>query len=177
MSRFEEAVVHEGSHLFTAVSRSKDTLVQRQSTVYEDVDAALPDILKGKYIVTEVISCAAYMMHMYNQTAGPITPTVNAGGAASYTWSSEATYVLSHEGCDPTAKYMPLYRLKKPRPKFWELPFGHRGNEISNNMINRWEDVDPPWNPLDDEGEEYEIYDAVRSQFFSSASHSDDDDD
>jgi hypothetical protein len=28
----------------------------------------VPDILKGKYIVTEVISCAAYMMHMCNQS-------------------------------------------------------------------------------------------------------------
>ncbi|KAG1722052.1 hypothetical protein EDB19DRAFT_2044170 [Suillus lakei] len=131
---------------------------------------SVPDILKGKYIVTEVISCAAYMMHMYNQktekfsvaltAAGPVAPGVDAGGAASYTWSSEAAYGLFREGCDPTARYMPLYRLKKPRPKFWELPFGHRGNEISNNMINRWEDVDPPWNPLDNEGEEYEIYDA-----------------
>lgn len=24
----------------------------------------------------------------------------------------------------------------------------------------RWDDVDPPWDPLDDEGEEDEIYDA-----------------
>jgi hypothetical protein len=131
---------------------------------------SVPDILKGKYIVTEVISCAAYMMHMCNRetekfsvmlkATGPVAPGVDAGGAVSFAWSSEAAYGLSREGCDPTAKYMPLYRLKKPRPKFWEWPFGHRGNEISHNMINYWEDVDPPWNPLNEEGEEVEIYDA-----------------
>ncbi|KAG1726138.1 hypothetical protein EDB19DRAFT_2043071 [Suillus lakei] len=126
---------------------------------------SMPGILQGKYIITEVVSCAAYMMYMSDKKAerfsvtltGPVTPPVNVGGAAVYTWSSEAA---CRAGGNPAAKYMPLYKLKKPRPKFWELPFGHRGNEISNNMINRWEDVDPPWNPLDDEGEECEIYDA-----------------
>ncbi|KAG1758884.1 hypothetical protein EDD22DRAFT_783337 [Suillus occidentalis] len=97
---------------------------------------SVPDILKGKYIVTEVISCAAYTMHMYNQkteifsvtlrATRPISPAVNAGGAVDFIWSSEAAYGLSRHGSDPTAKYMPLYRLKRPRPKFWEWPFGHR---------------------------------------------------
>ncbi|KAG1783391.1 hypothetical protein EV702DRAFT_959471 [Suillus placidus] len=133
---------------------------------------SMPDILKGKYIVTEVISCAAYMMHLSYQKAekfsvtlqalGPVTPFINAGGSASFSWSSEAAHGLYRQGCDPAVKYMPLYRLKKPRPKFWELPFGHRGDEKSDDAIDRWEDVDPPWNPLDEEGEEQEIYDAVR---------------
>jgi hypothetical protein len=71
------------------------------------------------------------------KATGPVAPGVDAGGAASFAWSSEGAYGLSREGCDPTAKYMPLYRLKKPRPKFWEWPFGHRGNEIHHNMINQ----------------------------------------
>jgi hypothetical protein len=126
-------------------------------------------ILKEKYIVTEVISCAAYMMHLSDQQAekfsvtlkavGPVTPATNTGGAASFTWSSEAVYGLSRQGSDPAEKYMPLYRLKQPRPKFWDLPSSHHGDE-KNDAINRWEDVDPTWNPLDDEGEEQEIYDA-----------------
>lgn len=131
---------------------------------------SMPHILKGKYIVTEVISCAAYMMHLSDQRAekfsvtlkavGPVAPLVNAGGAASFTWSSEAAYGLSRQGCDPASQYMPLYRLKKPRTKFWEWLGAGRGDEKSDDAIDRWEDVDPPWNPLDDEGEEYEIYDA-----------------
>ncbi|KAG1842270.1 hypothetical protein DFJ58DRAFT_707480 [Suillus subalutaceus] len=118
---------------------------------------SMPGVLKGKYIVTEVISCAAYMMHLSDQkqfsvplkAVGPVTPAINAGGAASFAWSSEAAYGLSRQGCDPAAKYIPLYRLKMPCPKFWE-----------------WEDVDPPWNPLDNEGEEHELYDAVRYRCF-----------
>ncbi|KAG0706231.1 hypothetical protein DFH29DRAFT_872489 [Suillus ampliporus] len=91
---------------------------------------SMPDILKGKYIVTEVISCAAYMMH------------------------------LSDKRSDPTTRYMPLYRLKMPRSKFWLWPVGHRGDEKNDDPIERWEDVEPPWDPLDEEGEEDEICDA-----------------
>ncbi|KAG1856752.1 hypothetical protein F4604DRAFT_1590256 [Suillus subluteus] len=134
-----------------------------------------PDVLKGKYVVTKVISCAAYMMYMSDQKAenfsvtlqatGPVAPAVNAGGAAGFTWSAETFCGLYCEGSNSTAKYMPLYRLKKPRHKFW-LPLNQRGNEKIDDGIDKWEDVDPPWDPLDDEGEEDEIYDAVRSQVF-----------
>jgi hypothetical protein len=71
------------------------------------------------------------------KAVGPVTPATNAGGAASFTWSSEAAYGLSRQGSDPAAKYMPLYRLKQPRPKFWEWPFGHRGDENPNDPIDR----------------------------------------
>jgi hypothetical protein len=75
------------------------------------------------------------------KAVGPVTPATNAGGAASFTWSSEATYGLSRQGSDPAAKYMPLYRLKQPRPKFWEWPFGHRGDENPNDPIDRWVEI------------------------------------
>jgi hypothetical protein len=56
----------------------------------------------------------------------PVLPAVAAGRTVDYTWSSEAAYGLSRRGSDPTGKYMPLFRLKQPRPKFWEWPFLHR---------------------------------------------------
>ncbi|KAG1828055.1 hypothetical protein DFJ58DRAFT_339220 [Suillus subalutaceus] len=131
---------------------------------------SMPGVLKGKYIVTEVISCAAYMMHLSDRKAekfsvtlkadGPVTPTINAGGAASFAWSSESAYGLPVKDATRPQHILPLYRLKQPRPKFWEWPFGHRGDEKAYDAIDRWEDVDPTWNPLDDEGEEHELYDA-----------------
>ncbi|KAG1733708.1 hypothetical protein EDB19DRAFT_1207901 [Suillus lakei] len=130
---------------------------------------SMPDIIKGKYIITEVISCAAYMMHLSDKKAesfsvtlkatAPVAPAATARGAVDFVWSSEATQGISRQGSDPTAGYMPLYRLKMPRSKFWLRPFGYHGNEQSYDAIDRWEDIDPPWNPLDDEGEEVEIYD------------------
>ncbi|KAG1775610.1 hypothetical protein EV702DRAFT_422190 [Suillus placidus] len=147
-----------------------------------------PDILKGKYVVTEVISCAAYVMYMSDQKAerfsvtlkatGPIAPAVNAGGAAGFTWSAETVCGLYREGSVSTAKYMPLYRLKNPRSKFW-WPFGQRGDEPNDDAIDKWEDVDPPWDPLDDNGEEDEIYDAEMHGDFGvfNDGYPDDDDD
>ncbi|KAG1804341.1 hypothetical protein EV424DRAFT_1647481 [Suillus variegatus] len=128
-----------------------------------------PEKLKGKYIVTEVICCPAYMMYMSTnraerfsvmlQAIGPNTPTDNAGGTAGFTWSSETTYGIYREGSNITTKYIPLYRLKKPRSKFW-LPWSQRGDEKIDDSIEKWDDVDPPWDPLDEEGEEDEFYDA-----------------
>lgn len=69
-----------------------------------------PDVPKGKYVVTEVISCAAYVMYMSNQKAesfsvtlkatGPVMPAVHSGGAASFSWSSETICGLYREGSD-----------------------------------------------------------------------------
>ncbi|KAG1795982.1 uncharacterized protein HD556DRAFT_1234785 [Suillus plorans] len=134
-----------------------------------------PEKLKGKYIVTEVICCAAYMMYMSTnraekfsvtlQVTGPPSPAANVGGTAGFTWSSETTHGIYREGSNTSIKYMPLYRLKKPRNKFW-LPWSQRGDEKIDDSIEKWDDVDTPWDPLDEEGEEDEFYDAVRSQFF-----------
>jgi hypothetical protein len=43
----------------------------------------------------------------------PVMLAVHAGGAAGFRWSSETICGLYREGSDPTARYMPLYRLKK----------------------------------------------------------------
>ncbi|KAG2151071.1 uncharacterized protein EDB93DRAFT_1249563 [Suillus bovinus] len=120
-----------------------------------------PDVLKGKYIVTEVMRCDAYMMYMSTNKAESFSVTLNTTGpsASAFTWCAETTYGLYREGSNPTTNYMPLYRLKKPRSKFWWL-VGQRGDEIIDDSIPKWEDVDPPWDPLDDEGEEDPIYDA-----------------
>jgi len=128
-----------------------------------------PEKLKGKYIVTEVICCPAYMMYMSTnraerfsvtlQATEPPASAANAGRTADFTWSSETTYGIYREGSSMTTKYMPLYRLKKPRSKFW-LPWSQRGDEKIDDSIEMWDDVDPPWDPLDEEGEEDEFYDA-----------------
>ncbi|KAG1778445.1 hypothetical protein EV702DRAFT_1096641 [Suillus placidus] len=97
---------------------------------------SMPDVLKGKYIVTEVISCAAYIMHLSDKKAEkfsvtlkatePVLPAVAAGRTVDFTWSSEAKSGFTRHGSDPTYNYMPLYRLKKFRSKFWEWPFEQR---------------------------------------------------
>ncbi|KAG1727208.1 hypothetical protein EDB19DRAFT_1643113 [Suillus lakei] len=93
-------------------------------------------ILKGKYIVTEVVSCAAYMMYLSGQsnfsvtltTTGPVAPAATARGAVGFVWPSQGTHGISRQGSDPTAGYVPLYKLKKARSKFQLWLSGHRGD-------------------------------------------------
>ncbi|KAG1821256.1 hypothetical protein EV424DRAFT_1401755 [Suillus variegatus] len=77
-----------------------------------------PSVLKGKYIISEVTTCAAFMMYLSTNkpekssvtfcTTGPTASGVNARGSA---------YGIYREGY-PTAKYVPLYSLITPRSKF-----------------------------------------------------------
>ncbi|KAG0700402.1 hypothetical protein DFH29DRAFT_635950 [Suillus ampliporus] len=95
-----------------------------------------PGILKGKYIVTEVISCAAFMMLLSDKKAenfsvtleatAPVSSAVLAGRAVDFAWSSEATTGLCRQGSDPTVRYIPLYQIQKTRSKFWQWPIGRR---------------------------------------------------
>ncbi|KAG2160196.1 uncharacterized protein EDB93DRAFT_1244938 [Suillus bovinus] len=128
-----------------------------------------PDVLKEKYVVTKVTCCAAYAMYMSTtevekfpvtlQANGPIVPVVDVGGATSFTWSSGTNHGVYREGSKSGAKYMPIYKLKEPRSKFW-VPPSERGNEKIDDSIEKWVAVDPPWEPIDDDGEEDPFYDA-----------------
>ncbi|KAG2151621.1 uncharacterized protein EDB93DRAFT_1103058 [Suillus bovinus] len=128
-----------------------------------------PDVLKEKYVVTQVTCCAAYVMYMSTTEVekfpvtlhvnGPIVPAVDAGGATSFTWSSGTNHGVYREGSKSGAKYMPIYKLKEPRSKFW-VPLSERGNEKIDDSIEKWVAVDPPWELIDDDGEEDPFYDA-----------------
>ncbi|KAG1851211.1 hypothetical protein C8R48DRAFT_676500 [Suillus tomentosus] len=132
-----------------------------------------PEKLKGKYIVTEVIlspACVnssalftlgigAERFSVMLQATSPNVPTDNAGGTAGFTWSSETTYGIYREGSNTSIRYMPLYRLKRPRNKFWLSWSQHRDEKIDDS-IEKCDNVDSPWDPLDEEGEEDKFYDA-----------------
>ncbi|OAX37728.1 hypothetical protein K503DRAFT_801028 [Rhizopogon vinicolor AM-OR11-026] len=148
-----------------------------------------PDELKGKYIVTQVISCAAYMMYLSDtkkekfsvslSSNASVAPAVDVGGEFSFNLSSEAFSGIFRKGGDPKANYRPLYRLQKPPPKFWERLLGRRGEVHDDDMVEKWHDVDPSWDPLDEQGEEDEIYDAELHGDFGvfNDGYPDDDDD
>ncbi|KAF8554051.1 hypothetical protein OG21DRAFT_1413271 [Imleria badia] len=129
-------------------------------------------VLKGKHIVTEVTSCPAYVMVMSTHdgesfsasldASVPISSGIAAGGAAKAGWTVDTVHGVSRFGNDTLPIYRPLYKLQHPPPSFWEVVFGKRGDTKQSNAIEDWEDVRPPWNPLDEDGEEEEIFDAVR---------------
>ncbi|KAG1851212.1 hypothetical protein C8R48DRAFT_676501 [Suillus tomentosus] len=98
-----------------------------------------PDDLKGKYIITKVICCPAYVMYMSTNRAEKFSVTLPATeppASTGFTCSSETTYGLYHEGSNMTTKYMPLYRLKKPRDKFW-LNLSQHGDKKIDDSIKK----------------------------------------
>lgn len=115
-------------------------------------------VLKGKCIVTEVISCPAYIMVMSSQRescgVGPSTtwwlisgiegehfsasldanilaPSGTVGGSAKAGWTADIVHGLWRSGHDTSPIYRPLYKLKQPLPSFWEGIFGRRSESDS----------------------------------------------
>ena len=113
-----------------------------------------PDALRGKSIVTQTISCAAYMMYLADTSKSSmlkstftlstlevgkrkitvtlssnppqIAPTTNAGESVGFTWSLEGFSGHLHSGGNPKATYVPLYKLQSHSLNFGEQNFGKR---------------------------------------------------
>ncbi|KAF9231126.1 hypothetical protein BU15DRAFT_82796 [Melanogaster broomeanus] len=124
--------------------------------------------VKDRYIVTEVVSCPAYLMAMSREktesfsaslsvTVTPAVPVATASASASLAWSHDMINGVHRSGSD--ANFVPLYKLSQPQQGFWAFlyPSGHRGH--SENESLKWESVHPPWDKLNDDGEEMERYD------------------
>ncbi|KIJ60772.1 hypothetical protein HYDPIDRAFT_43109 [Hydnomerulius pinastri MD-312] len=128
---------------------------------------AAHEALKGKSIITQVISCPAYLMVLSRQKGEKVSASLSAthtnpvatiGAEAGLKWSSEMVHGLHRSGSNTQAIFKPLYKLMQPRRTFWNFIFGQRGGDSENESIV-WEDVRRPWDLLDDEGEEMERYD------------------
>lgn len=122
---------------------------------------------KNKVLVTEVVSCPAYSLYL--STANneaielaligtmPTPPNIAVGVEAGATWWSRNMCGMFREACDRNGlhSYTPLYTLKKIRQKYLlrrESPVPDPEDD------DLWDDVQEPWDPLDDDGEE-EPYD------------------
>ncbi|KAF9230414.1 hypothetical protein BU15DRAFT_83661 [Melanogaster broomeanus] len=125
--------------------------------------------VKDKFIVTEVVSCPAYFMAMSREkcesysaslsaTVTPPIPVATVGATASLAGSYNTFNGIYRSGSN--AIFVPLYKLSQPRRSFWSfLKFpGHRGIGSGDEPFE-WESVRPPWDKLDDDGEEVERYD------------------
>ncbi|KAJ8586625.1 hypothetical protein M405DRAFT_864435 [Rhizopogon salebrosus TDB-379] len=82
-----------------------------------------PDILKGKCIVTQVITCSAYLVYLSDMEAenlsltlsatGPTLPDVDIGGAAGFRWLSEGASSTFRRGGDPQGKLQAFVQAAK----------------------------------------------------------------
>jgi len=128
--------------------------------------------LKDKYLVTDIFSCPAYSLFLSNKSGEklqlaltgslpvPIVPGVSAGGSNSLSWYTNIETSLMRTAVHPEGEYayVPLYSLKRRRPPIWErilrdaVPVPPVGDDF-------WIDVQQPWDPLDEDGEEDLVYD------------------
>jgi len=119
--------------------------------------------LRDKSLVTEVISCPAYSLYLSSANKEVIdvalvatTPTplaATVGGEIGATWWTQNMSGLFRDACDPNGSYnyTPLYMLKKIRRKGLlrrESPVPDPEDD------DLWVDIQEPWDPLDDDGEE-----------------------
>jgi hypothetical protein len=144
------------------------------SSFPNDVNDCLTGLLKAahntvrdKYLVTEVISCPAYMLAMSNEksenisaslSAAAVNPIATGSVEAGLAWTSDTVNGLYRSGSD--AVFTPLYKLSRPRRSFWSFlyPGGHRGDASDGDTL-QWEDVRRPWDSLDAHGNEIARYD------------------
>ncbi|KAJ7281028.1 hypothetical protein C8J57DRAFT_1300692 [Mycena rebaudengoi] len=151
------------------MSRPHSSFVPPNTLLKKLLDVPL---LADKYLVTEVIACHAYGMYLSSSTEDnislalvastpiPAAPLVSAGGEVGVSWLSESGSGLFRRGCAPpdTECYTPLFGLKRIRKKsiFYrdEPPAPREGDDL-------WEDVESPWDPLDEDGEEESFEDTV----------------
>ncbi|KAJ7186404.1 hypothetical protein C8R46DRAFT_274783 [Mycena filopes] len=131
---------------------------------------ALPE-LKDKYLVTETVSCHAYGLYLSSgsedtlslalvaTTPIAVAPLLSAGGEVGGSWWSKSGSGLFREGCVPrgTDSFTPLFVLKRIRKRKTGFPYRTDAPEAEDG----WESVDPPWWPLDEDGEEEVFEDTV----------------
>jgi len=133
------------------------------------------DKLIDKSLVTSIHVCPAYSMYLSDKSGdkvslalvaqGPVTGIagITAGGGGGFTWWADAQTGIHRKACDETGNYTftPLFSLKRQikRNRRWirdTIRPEPTGDEL-------WYDHSPPWDPLDEDGEEDEFDPEIRA--------------
>ncbi|KAI6128106.1 hypothetical protein EDD16DRAFT_1472514 [Pisolithus croceorrhizus] len=128
--------------------------------------------LADMYLVTSVFTCPAFSLYLSDKSgeqislallasAPIVTPVTPLGPNASFStgidWWTNASRGILRKGVSKEGEYVftPLYVLKKragwTRKIFRSRNQSERGRNSEDEL---WVDVDAPWDPLDEDGEE-----------------------
>lgn len=121
--------------------------------------------LKDKYIVSSTFTCPGYYLYLSNKSGEKVTLAltanapvaaaigVSAGGGASVDWWTDAQAAFLRKAFDKAGqyRYTPLFDLRR-RQHWFERTF--RGVEEHPTEDDLWLDCPPPWDPLDEDGNE-----------------------
>jgi hypothetical protein len=126
--------------------------------------------LKDKSLVTEVVSCHAYSLHLSGADqdiidvalvgAAPISPGATVGAEIGTSWWTQNTSGLFRDACDRSGSciYTPLYNLKRLRRPGLLRRDSPAPDPKDDDL---WVDTREPWDPLDEDGEEVVFEDTV----------------
>ncbi|KAG1748135.1 hypothetical protein EDB19DRAFT_1684462 [Suillus lakei] len=132
--------------------------------------------LHDKYLVTSTFTCPGYYIYLSNKSgerialaltaSAPIPAAVGltAGGAASIDWWTDAQAAFLRKAFDKAGqyRYTPLYTLKHKGTWVQRLLRGAEEEETEDMM---WPDCTPPWQPLDEDGDEDPVWEDKDEDF------------
>ncbi|KAG8215952.1 hypothetical protein J3R82DRAFT_7932 [Butyriboletus roseoflavus] len=133
------------------------------------------DKLIDKWLVTSIHLCPAYSMYLSDMSGdkvslalvaqAPIAGAVGdtAGANDGLSWSVDARTGLVRKACDPAGNYSftTLYSLRRPIKRFRRFIRDTIRPDPTGDEL--WFNDSPPWDPLDEEGEEDEFDPAIRA--------------
>lgn len=128
--------------------------------------------LADMYLVTSVFTCPAFSLYLSDKSgekislaliaSAPIIPPVaplgpNASFSTGIDWWTDASRGILRKGASKEGEYAftPLYGLKKRGG--WIKKIFRNGDQKQRGRSSEeepWVDVDAPWEPLDEDGEE-----------------------
>ncbi|KAH0835710.1 hypothetical protein J3R83DRAFT_9531 [Lanmaoa asiatica] len=124
--------------------------------------------LKDKWLVTNIHTCPAFSMYLSNKSGERVSLAlvaqapvagmagITAGADGGFAWWSDTQADLFRKACDKAGNYCytPLYMMKRRIGWVQRLFREDETNEVKQSGDELWCDVSPPWDPLDEEGEE-----------------------
>ncbi|KAG9313689.1 hypothetical protein JVU11DRAFT_6036 [Chiua virens] len=133
------------------------------------------DMLIRKWLVTSVNVCPAYSMYLSNKSGERVslalvaeTPVQTATGVTAdaksgFHWWTDAQTGLLRNACDEAGNYAfkPLYSLRYPIKRVRRFFRDKIRPEPTGDDL--WYNESPPWEPLDEDGEEDPIDDELKA--------------
>ncbi|KAG8215857.1 hypothetical protein J3R82DRAFT_7812 [Butyriboletus roseoflavus] len=124
--------------------------------------------LKDKCLVTGIHVCPAFSMYLSNKSGERVSLAlvarvpvagvagVTAGADGGIGWWSDTQADLMRKACDKAGNYCytPLYMMKRRTGWLSRLFREDETPETPPTGDDLWRDVSPPWDPLNEDGEE-----------------------